>query len=151
MPGLRGVESVAKIAQDAAEAPVIVCTLDDPGLIERLKSTRIHSIVNKTAGAQELLAHLQAAVNLGLTQTSQTKQSFGAAAPSSQLHEGSAMLTKRQREILKLLHSGKPSKVIATELYVSLDTIKSHLSSLCAVMGVKSRSEAIVKSQDWLL
>jgi DNA-binding NarL/FixJ family response regulator len=152
MPGMRGVESVAKIAEDAAEAPVIVCTaLDDPGLIERLKNTRIHSIVNKTAGAQELLAHLQAAVSVGRTQNQQKRQSFSPAAQSSQIHEGSAMLTKRQREILKLLHSGKPSKVIATELNVSLDTIKSHLSSLYAVMGVKNRSEAIVKSQDWLL
>ena len=61
------------------------------------------------------------------------------------------MLTKRQREILKSLHSGKPSKVLATELNVSLATIKSHRSSLYAVMGVKSRAEAIVKPQDWLL
>lgn len=64
---------------------------------------------------------------------------------------GSSKLTPRQREILKQLHTGKPSKVIAAQLGVGLGTIKSHLHTLYSVMEVNSRSEAIVKSQNWLL
>ena len=61
------------------------------------------------------------------------------------------MLTPRQREILKMLHTGKPSKVIAAQMGLGLGTIKSHLHTLYSVMQVSNRSEAIVKSQGWLL
>ncbi|MBK9341408.1 MAG: response regulator transcription factor [Rhodoferax sp.] len=50
-----------------------------------------------------------------------------------------------------MLHTGKPSKVIASQLGIGLGTIKSHLHTLYSVMEVNNRSEAIVKSQNWLL
>jgi two-component system, NarL family, nitrate/nitrite response regulator NarL len=152
MPGMRGVDSVAIIAQRALGAPVIVCTaLEDPGLVERLLKTGIRSVVNKTTGADELVRHLEDALSQGSPVSTPLSSNLNGNANSSVMHGGSAMLTNRQREILKLLHLGKPSKVIASELNVSLDTIKSHLSALYSVMGVTSRSEAIVKSQDWFL
>jgi DNA-binding NarL/FixJ family response regulator len=152
MPGMRGVESVAKIVEYATTAPVIVCTaLEDPGLVERLMRTGIRSVVNKTKGADELLIHLQSALDPANVRSEKAKAgSTGGRVPQA-AQEGSAMLTRRQREILKLLHLGKPSKVIASELNVSLDTIKSHLSALYSVMGVKSRAEAIIQSQEWFL
>jgi DNA-binding NarL/FixJ family response regulator len=125
MPGMRGVESVQQIAQRAMGTPVIVCTaLEDPSLVQRLLNSGIYCAVNKTKGADELLL---------------------------QLNAGSAQLTPRQREILKLLHTGKPSKVIAAQMGIGLGTIKSHLHTLYSVMEVNTRSEAIVKSQNWLL
>jgi DNA-binding NarL/FixJ family response regulator len=152
MPGMRGVESVAKIVEYAVSAPVIVCTaLEDPGLVERLMKTGVRSVVNKTKGADELLLHLQNALDPKNATNEKAKPGALASRNSQGAHEGSAMLTRRQREILKLLHLGKPSKVIASELNVSLDTIKSHLSALYAVMGVTSRAEAIIKSQEWFL
>lgn len=151
MPGMRGAESVAKITERASGAAIIVCTaLEDPGLVDRLMSTGIRSVVNKTAGAEALIQHLNAALNQ-LPTPRQKRKNPDVGAGSSGQHGGSAMLTNRQREILKLLHSGKPSKVIATELNVTLDTIKSHLGALYSVMGVTSRAEAVVKSQDWFL
>ena len=75
----------------------------------------------------------------------------GNASVARHLQAGSAMLTTRQREILAMLHTGKPSKVIASQMGLGLGTIKSHLHTLYSVMGVSNRSEAIVKSQGWLL
>ena len=152
MPGMRGVESVAQIAQRADGAPVIVCTaLEDPSLVDRLMTSGIYCAVNKTTGADELLKHLRSALQLQrpIGQSSETESAIRA--PSTSHLAGSAMLTTRQREILKMLHTGKPSKVIAAQLGVGLGTIKSHLHTLYSVMEVNSRSEAIVKSQNWLL
>lgn len=152
MPGMRGVESVAQITQRAAGTPVIVCTaLEDPSLVERLMSSGIFCAVNKTTGADELLKHVRDALQIHRIPG---KASQIDAMP--RLHNttnlgGSAMLTTRQREILKMLHTGKPSKVIAAQLGIGLGTIKSHLHTLYSVMEVNSRSEAIVKSLNWLL
>lgn len=160
MPGMRGVESVEQITQRAIGAPVIVCTaLEDPSLVQRLLTSGIFAAVNKTKGADDLLKQLSAALQLSkgvdrLTDLSGAASQLAKTA-SSNLNtvgqQGSAKLTPRQREILKQLHTGKPSKVIASQLGIGLGTIKSHLHTLYSVMEVNSRSEAIVKSQNWLL
>ena len=155
MPGMRGVESVQQITQRAMGTPVIVCTaLEDPSLVQRLLNSGIYCAVNKTKGADELLLQLNAALKLprckqSLPVAEQQPRSVRASSPAGQ--QGSAQLTPRQREILKLLHTGKPSKVIAAQMGIGLGTIKSHLHTLYSVMEVNTRSEAIVKSQNWLL
>jgi DNA-binding NarL/FixJ family response regulator len=150
MPGMRGVESVAHIVQLAVGTPVIVCTaLEDPSLVQRLQSSGIYSVVNKTKGADELLQQVKAALAQHVdTAAGLPKEPHNQALARTQ---GSAKLTPRQREILKQLHTGKPSKVIAAQLGIGLGTIKSHLHTLYSVMEVSTRSEAIVKSQNWLL
>ena len=156
MPGMRGAESVEQITQSAMGTPVIVCTaLEDPSLVQRLLNCGIYCAVNKTKGADELLKQLKVALELPrklLGQASATSSRENANHNQYGVDtQGSAQLTPRQREILKQLHTGKPSKVIASQLGIGLGTIKSHLHTLYSVMGVSTRSEAIVKSQDWLL
>ncbi len=156
MPGMRGADSVAQITQRAAGVPVIVCTaLEDPSLVERLTSSGIFCAVNKTAGSAELLKQLRAALDLHAQDQHQrettTSTQLIARTQTVLPTNGSAKLTARQREILKMLHTGKPSKVIAAQLGIGLGTIKSHLHTLYSVMEVNTRSEAIVKSQNWLL
>ena len=162
MPGMRGVESVEQITQRAAGTPVIVCTaLEDPSLVQRLLTSGVYCAVNKTKGADELLTQLRAALQLprsvngvgdGVGGEHGTSHSLKNQSGLTQLaQQGSSQLTPRQREILKQLHTGKPSKVIAAQLGIGLGTIKSHLHTLYSVMEVSSRSEAIVKSQNWLL
>lgn len=161
MPGMRGVESVEQITQRAVGIPVIVCTaLEDPSLVQRLLTSGVYCAVNKTKGADELLTQLRAALQLphrfngvggehGTSQSHKKQSTLAQLSPMSQ--QGSSQLTPRQREILKQLHTGKPSKVIAAQLGIGLGTIKSHLHTLYSVMEVSNRSEAIVKSQNWLL
>lgn len=156
MPGMRGADSVSQITQRAAGVPVIVCTaLEDPSLVERLTSSGIYCAVNKTTGSAELLKHLRSALET-FAQVQNADDSYGSTESGvkpQKVHpaSGSAKLTARQREILKMLHTGKPSKVIASQLGIGLGTIKSHLHTLYSVMEVNNRSEAIVKSQNWLL
>lgn len=163
MPGMRGVESVEQITQRAVGTPVIVCTaLEDPSLVQRLLTSGVYCAVNKTKGADELLTQLRAALQMPRRvnsagdgvggEHSGTSQSLKNQSNLTQLaQQGSSQLTTRQREILKQLHTGKPSKVIAAQLGIGLGTIKSHLHTLYSVMEVSNRSEAIVKSQNWLL
>ena len=55
-------------------------------------------------------------------------------------------LTQRELEVLERVSRGLPSKMIAQQLDVAESTIKFHLSSIYAKLGVSSRTEAVSKA-----
>lgn len=55
-------------------------------------------------------------------------------------------LSTRERELLTLLSRGKSNDDIANDLCISVATVKSHFTSIFEKLGVKSRTQAIVRS-----
>jgi DNA-binding NarL/FixJ family response regulator len=53
-----------------------------------------------------------------------------------------ASLTSREIEVLRLLFTGEPNKVIARELSIELGTVKSHVSTIMTKLGASSRTQA---------
>ncbi len=53
-------------------------------------------------------------------------------------------LTPRQTEVLELLLKGQPNKLIARQLNLSVETVKDHVASLLRVLGVSSRTQAVL-------
>ncbi len=53
-------------------------------------------------------------------------------------------LTPRQTDVLALLLQGKPNKLIARELGVSVETIKDHVAAVLKALGVNSRTQAVL-------
>lgn len=58
-------------------------------------------------------------------------------------------LTRRERQVFKLLAEGSTSRDIAKYLGVSLKTAMSHRANLMAKLGVHSRAELIKKAYRW--
>jgi DNA-binding NarL/FixJ family response regulator len=52
-------------------------------------------------------------------------------------------LTTREREVLVLLSSGQSNREIASALFVSLPTVKTHLAHIYAKLGATNRNEAL--------
>ena len=64
------------------------------------------------------------------------------AAPATVPREGAA-LTPRELDVLRLVAQGLGNKEIAADLDLSMHTVKYHLASVLAKLGVRSRTEAV--------
>jgi len=54
-------------------------------------------------------------------------------------------LTNREKEILMYLAKGLQYREIASELYISFETVKSHVTNIYSKLKVNNRTEAILK------
>jgi LuxR family transcriptional regulator, maltose regulon positive regulatory protein len=57
-------------------------------------------------------------------------------------------LTERELEVLRLIASGKSNRRIATELFVSVGTVKTHLNNLYRKLGAHSRTQALARARE---
>jgi DNA-binding NarL/FixJ family response regulator len=65
------------------------------------------------------------------------------AVPATRRHElDRPTLSSREKQVIGLVVSGKSNKAIAGELFLAESTVKCHLSSAFAKLGVRSRNEA---------
>lgn len=66
---------------------------------------------------------------------------FRKAKKQKAIAEGKAALTQQETKILELILQKKSNKEIATELFVSVSTVKTHINSIYKKLGVSSRDE----------
>jgi LuxR family transcriptional regulator of spore coat protein len=55
------------------------------------------------------------------------------------------ILTKREKEVFKLLILNKTTKEIAVQLQISEKTIRNHISNAMQKLGVKGRTQAVIE------
>jgi DNA-binding NarL/FixJ family response regulator len=58
-------------------------------------------------------------------------------------------LTPRQKDVMRLLLQGATNKIIATELGISVETVKDHVATILRVLDVKSRTQAVLVIKQW--
>jgi DNA-binding NarL/FixJ family response regulator len=134
-----GVESVRRLREAAPQSPLLVFTaLDDPALRTAAKELGATAYLIKSASVQALRDHLRAVIHGSgkPTQTSDAAARVGAQSPQ---------LTKQQRAVLEELVAGRPNKEIAVRLEISDKTVNSHLKEIFGRLGVRNRTEAVVR------
>ena len=127
--------------EDARQALLVLS--DDEGAVGKLRSLPLRGwgVVPPDAPPEELGA-AAAAVGRGLVvlPPSLTERLLGTPTAVEELSES---LTAREGEVLGLLGRGLPNKLIARELSISEHTVKFHVSSIYAKLGVTNRAEAV--------
>ncbi|MGB6583675.1 MAG: LuxR C-terminal-related transcriptional regulator, partial [Streptosporangiaceae bacterium] len=57
-------------------------------------------------------------------------------------------LTSRELEVLIMLAAGRSNQAIASELVVTLDTVKKHVSHVLGKLGAANRTEAVARARE---
>ena len=139
MPGIGGIAATRAICQEGADVRVVMLTAfaDRQRVIDSLDAGAIGYLL-KSAPPEELVAGIHAAMAGGSPLTPEVArtvlQERSAAKPAG--------LSPREREVLQLIARGLPNKQIAIRLGITEKTVKTHVTSVLAKLGVFDRTQA---------
>ena len=137
MPGMSGLDLLATLRARHDQLPVILITGGgDIALAVAAMRAGASNFLEKPVGSAEILA----CVDLAVGQSHDTRL-IGAA--RSEAATRIATLTTRQREVLRRVLLGEPSKNIAADLAISQRTVENHRSEIMHKMKVRSIPELV--------
>ncbi|BCJ37628.1 DNA-binding response regulator [Actinocatenispora thailandica] len=147
MPGMDGVAATRRIAAGHPATRVVVLTTfaDDQSVLAGLRAGAI-GYLTKEAGRDEIAraVHAAAAGQGVLDADVQRRLVAATATPQPpvprELPDG---LTPREGEVLALIAVGLTNREIATELYVSEATVKTHINNLFTKARLRDRAQAV--------
>jgi DNA-binding NarL/FixJ family response regulator len=163
MPEMDGVAATRELSVRYPEIKVIILTTfeDDETVFEGLKagargyllkdisSEEMADAVRKVAAGEALIQSritrkvLAEFSRLATATDQQASAKTGAAASGLPVP-----LTEREQEVLQALAQGLSNREIAGQLVITEGTVKNHVSSLIDKLGVRDRTQAILKGQE---
>lgn len=135
MPGMSGLELQRYLADRDFPLPILIVTGhgDVPMAVEALKAGAF-DFIEKPFKEQHLLDAVAAAIRL-------SRENLSRGARRRTIEERLARLARREREVLDGILAGKPNKVIAFELDLSIKTIEAYRASVMTKMEAGSLAE----------
>lgn len=146
LPRLNGIECMKKIKPQFPKMQFIMWTTfeDDEKIFDALKAGACGYIL-KTSTTQELIQAITELSKGGSPMSSSIARKVIASFHDTKIKQVEYNLTKRESEILDLLAKGYRYKEIAKQLFVSIETVRSHIHHIYEKLQVSSRTDALNK------
>lgn len=143
LPGASGIDCVRQVKQNYPEIQFTMCTVfeDDERLFESLQAGAVGYILKHRAAEDISAAVLEVAGGGSPISPGIARKLVRFFQPEPVLE----LLSKREKEILELLTQGFRYKEIADQLFISQETVRTHVRNLYEKLQVQSRTEAINK------
>ncbi|RJP42527.1 MAG: DNA-binding response regulator [Phycisphaerales bacterium] len=137
MPGMSGLELQRRLKDCGVDIPIIIITGhgDVPIAVRAMKDGAVE-FLEKPFSKQILLEHVRDALR-------RDGERRSAAARQADVETRLARLSKREREVMELVVSGKVSKEVAAELGISKKTVDVHRTRVMHKMEVGSLPELV--------
>jgi two-component system response regulator DesR len=145
MPEMTGLEFAMALRDSDSKARVIILTtFARSGYLRRALEAGVRGYLLKDRPASELADAIRR-VHSGL-------QSIDPSLAAEAWNADPDPLSERERQILKLVNSGRSSSEIADELHLSAGTLRNYLSEIISKLGATNRTDAarIAHSRGWL-
>jgi len=163
MPEMDGVAATRALSAQHPEVKVIILTTfeDDETVFEGLKagargyllkdisSDEMAQAVRKVAGGEALIeARLTRKVLAEFSRLALATDRQSAPKTESNLEALPVPLTEREGDVLQALAHGLSNREIADKLFITEGTVKNHVSSLIEKLGVRDRTQVVLKGQE---
>ena len=148
LPGMSGIDCIRQLKGTMPHTQFMICTVydDNDVIFSALESGATGYLLKRTAPAQ-ILEAIRELYNGGSPISGEIARRIVSSIHNrKKSSENVAGLTDRENEILLLLAKGYLYKEIATRLFISLETVKSHIHNIYDKLQVQTRVEALNKA-----
>ena len=142
MPEMSGIDATLAILKEWPEAKILILTsyLDNEKIYPVLDAGA-RGYILKTSSADEILHAVRKVAKGEFAIETEVSKKVEYHRNHIELYED---LTARERDILGLLAKGYENQRIADELFISLKTVKTHVSNILSKLEVSDRTQAVV-------
>ncbi|MCS6986246.1 MAG: response regulator transcription factor [Sphingomonadaceae bacterium] len=145
IPGAHGFSGLRTLRREFPTLPVvIVSAATEKGLVDGALAEGASGFIPKSLKRSQLVDAVRHVLAGEIYVPADFAEANRPDPEEADIRSRIASLTPQQRVVLGLVVEGKPNKLIARELDVTLTTVKSHMSAILAKLGVYSRTQAVV-------
>jgi DNA-binding NarL/FixJ family response regulator len=146
MPVMNGLEATRIIKRQWPEVKILILTTfnDDEYALEALKEGA-NGFLLKTADSSKLIDAVYSCMSGGLTIHDEVAAKVMPRLLQREQKEAISIdLSPRELTITKLVGEGKTNKEIANELYLSIGTVKNHITQILHKSGLRDRTQLAI-------
>jgi DNA-binding NarL/FixJ family response regulator len=152
MPLVDGIQATRDLQRRLAEPPrvLVVTTFGDDENVYAALHAGAHGFLPKRARPAEIVDAVRIVARGESLLFPAAIRSLAARHAPTAARAGTTLaeLTPREREILQLVARGRSNSEIAGELYLGLQTVKTHVSSLLRKLGARDRTQAVIAAYE---
>ena len=143
LPGISGLKGLPLIKKELPELDVMMLTtFEETDKIFEALSCGACSYMSKRISLQKILEAVQIVGQGGAYMSPAIARKIA----NYYAPKKKQILTKRQMEIVEGIVEGKSYKMIASDLFVSIDTVRSHIKNIYTILEINCKAELIRKS-----
>lgn len=149
MPGINGIEAVRKIREFNNTIQIIMLTVfDDNTHVFEAMYAGANGYLLKKYVSDKLIHAIREVLDGGAPMSPSIARMIisNMQQPVQPVAENDYQLTAREKETLQLLSMGNSFKMIAAELNISIDTVRTHIKRIYDKLHVRSQIEAVSKA-----
>lgn len=145
LPGIRGVDAIPKIKTLLPKTHILMLTVyeNEDNVFNALTKGAAGYLV-KSDSTEKIMDAIQEVVNGGAPMSMNVAKIVIKSFHKNQ----NSPLTKRETEILEQVANGKSRSKIAKEMFIDLETVKSHIKHIYVKLNVHSREDAIKEAKN---
>jgi NarL family two-component system response regulator LiaR len=145
MDVMDGIESTQKILGAWSEAKILIVTsfIDDEKVYPALEAGASGYLL-KTSSAKEIAQAIRKTYRGEKVLENEVTEKMMNRMMQKNHHELHDDLTAREREVLALISQGRSNQEIADELFITLKTVKTHVSNILSKLEVEDRTQAAI-------
>ena len=145
LPGIKGVDAIPKIKQLLPKTYILMLTVyENEDNVFNALSKGASGYLVKSDSAEKIMDAIQEVVNGGAPMSMNVAKIVIKSFHKNQ----NTPLTKRETEILEQVANGKSRSKIAKEMFIDLETVKSHIKHIYTKLNVHSREDAIKEAKN---
>jgi DNA-binding NarL/FixJ family response regulator len=146
MPGMTGIEAVRKIRSFNSKVHIIMLTVfdDNTHILDAIRAGASGYLLKKNV-SEKLVPAIKEVLAEGASLSPAVAKMIMASMQQPTVQHD-YQFTKREKEILALLCKGNSYKMIAVELGISFETVRSYIKKIYGKLQVHSATEAVSKA-----